>query len=298
MPKGPESSAAISPRPDLLLGIGFVALWATGFVGAKFGLPWADPIDFLAVRFVIVALLMGMIAFALRAPWPAGRAEVAHIAVAGLLLHGVYLGGVFVGIDAGVPAGVMALIVGAQPVLTAVVVGPFLGESVRPRQWLGFALGFAGLVMVVRERLSLPEGESLAVLGFGFLALLAITAGTLYQKRFCPHLDLRSGTAIQYAATALALGALALLLDSDPIQWTGEFILALAWLSLVISLGAVTLLFVLIRRGLASKVASLFFLVPPTAAGYAWLAFGETLGVAALSGMVVIAAGVYLANRG
>lgn len=236
-------------------------------------------------------------ALVFRAPWPARRRDVAHIAVAGLLLHGVYLGGVFVGIDRGVPAGVMALIVGAQPVLTAIVVGPLLGERVRPLQWLGFALGFTGLAMVVGERLTLPDGDSIAVLAFGFVALFAITAGTLYQKRFCPRLDLRSGTAIQYVATALVLGAIALALDSEPIQWTGEFVFALGWLSLVLSLGAVTLLYVLLRRGAASKVASLFFLVPPTAAGYAWLLFGETLGPLAFTGMVVIMAGIALVNR-
>jgi len=237
------------------------------------------------------------VALILRAPWPERGLDTLHIAVAGLLLHGAYLGCVFVGIDRGVPAGVMALIVGAQPVLTAIIVGPLLGERVRPLQWLGFLCGFSGLAMVVGERVTLPDGDSLAVLGFGFLALIGITAGTLYQKRFCPRLDLRSGTAIQYIATAAALGGLSLLLDSEPIQWTGEFVLALVWLSVVLSLGAVTLLYILLRRGAASKVASLFFLVPPTAAGYAWLLFGETLGPLALAGMVVIAVGILLVNR-
>lgn len=280
-----------------MLGLGFVALWGTGFVGAKYGLPWADPIDFLAVRFLIAAVLMLAVAFAFRAPWPERPRDIGHIAVAGLLLHGVYLGGVFVGIDLGVPAGIMALIVGAQPVLTAIVVGPLLGEQVRPLQWVGFALGFTGLIMVVSERLSLPDGDAVGVLAFGFLAMFAITAGTLYQKRFCPRLDLRSGTAIQYVATAMALSALALVLDSEPIQWTGEFLFALAWLTVVLSMGAVTLLYLLLRRGAASKVASLFFLVPPTAAGYAWLIFGETLGPLAFAGMIVIMAGIALVNR-
>lgn len=284
-------------RPDTLLGLGFVALWGTGFVGAKYGLPWADPIDFLAVRFVIAALLMLAVALAFRAPWPERPRDIGHIAVAGLLLHGVYLGGVFVGIDHGVPAGIMALIVGAQPVLTAIVVGPLLGERVRPLQWLGFALGFTGLAMVVSERLTLPDGDSIGVLAFGFLAMFAITAGTLYQKRFCPRLDLRSGTAIQYIATAIALSGLALMLDSEPIQWTGEFLFALVWLTVILSMGAVTLLYLLLRRGAASKVASLFFLVPPAAAGYGWLIFGETLGPIAFAGMLVIMVGIALVNR-
>lgn len=237
------------------------------------------------------------VALLFRAPWPRRWQDMAHIGIAGLLLHGLYLGGVFVGIDRGVPAGVMALIVGAQPVLTAIVVGPLLGERIRRVQWLGFALGFTGLAMVVAERLTLPDGDSWGALGLGFVALFAITAGTLYQKRFCPNLDLRSGTAIQYVTTAAAMGALALTLDSGPVQWTGEFVFALVWLSFVLSLGAVTLLYVLLRRGAASKVASLFFLVPPTAAAYAWLLFGETLGVLAFPGMFVIMAGIALVNR-
>lgn len=290
------------PRPavgtDTALGLGFVALWGTGFIGAKFGLPWAGPFDFLLLRFAIVAALMLAIAFAFRAPWPATGRDWLHIAVAGLLLHAVYLGGVFAGIDAGIPAGITALVVGTQPVLTAFIVGPILGERVRPLQWLGFALGFLGLLLVLWERLSLPGGESAAVLALPVIALLAITAGTVYQKRFCPSLDLRSGTAIQYTATALALLPLALWVDHEPLQWTGEFLFALAWLTLVLSVGAVTLLYVLIRRGAASRVASLFYLVPPTAAGYAWLAFGETLGPSALLGMLVIAGGVALVTRG
>lgn len=283
--------------PDTLLGLGFVALWATGFVGAKYGLPWAGPFDFLAIRFVIVAVLLLGVALLWRAPWPKSTRAVVHIAVAGLLLHGVYLGGVFTGIDAGVPAGTTALIVGTQPVLTAVVVGPLLGERVRPHQWAGFALGFVGLVLVVGEQLALPGADRIGGLAAIVLALLGITAGTLYQKRFCPALDLRSGTAIQYTAAALAMIPVALVFDDQPLQWTTEFVFALAWLSVVLSLGAISLLFLLIRRGAASRVASLFYLVPPTAAAYAWLLFGETLGVAALAGMATIVVGVALVNR-
>lgn len=299
MAAGGDTSTAgtHAPRPDTLLGLGFVALWGTGFVGAKYGLPWAGPYDFLAIRLVIVAGLMLALAGLLRAPWPRSPREVGHIAVAGLLLHGVYLGGVFSAIDAGVPAGVTALIVGTQPVLTAVVVGPLLGERVRPHQWLGFALGFAGLVLVVGERLSLPAGDDAGAIVRVVVSLLAITAGTLYQKRFCPALDLRSGTAIQYVAAACAMIPLALVLDPEPVQWTPQFVFALGWLSLVLSLGAISLLFLLIRRGAASRVASLFYLVPPTAAAYAWLLFGETLGPAALAGMAVITVGVALVNR-
>ena len=290
-------AAAGLARPDTLLGLGFVALWSTGFVGAKYGLPWAGPFDFLAIRFAIVAALMLGLALALRAPWPERRAAWAHIAVAGLLLHGVYLGGVFAGIDAGVPAGTTALIVGTQPVLTAVVVGPLLGERVRPRQWLGFLLGFVGLVLVVSEQLAVPGTDRAGGVAAIVIALLGITAGTLYQKRFCPALDLRSGAAIQYTAAAVAMSAVAVAFDEQQVRWTGEFLFALAWLSVVLSLGAISLLFLLIRRGAASRVASLFYLVPPTAAAYAWLLFGETLGPAALAGMATIVVGVALVNR-
>lgn len=299
MAVGREDARAIGAvAPGTWLGLGFVALWGTGFVGAKFGLPYAGPFDFLALRFAIVSVLMLAMAFAFRAPWPALGRDWIHIAVAGLLLHVFYLGGVFAGIDAGVPAGITALIVGTQPVLTAFVVGPVLGERVRPLQWLGFALGFFGLVLVLWERLTLPGGESLEILALPLISLFAITAGTIYQKRFCPALDLRSGTAIQYTVAALALLPLALWVDHQPMQWTGEFLFALTWMTLVLSLGAVTLLFLLIRRGAASRVASLFYLVPPTVSLYAWLAFGETLGPPALAGMIVIAAGVALVNRG
>ncbi len=291
------AGAGTRPRPDTLAGLGFVALWSTGFVGAKFGLPWSGPFDFLAIRFAIVATLMLAVAGLARAPWPAEPRAWGHIAAAGLLLHGVYLGGVFAGIDAGVPAGVTALIVGTQPVLTAFAVAPLLGERIDRRQWTGVALGFAGLVLVVGERVALPAGEGLSALACPLVALLGITAGTLYQKRFCPDLDLRSGTAIQYVATLLVLAPVAWLFDPEPVQWTGEFLFALAWLSVILSLGAVSLLFYLIRRGQAARVASLFYLVPPTAAAYAWLLFGETLGVAALAGMGVIVVGVALVNR-
>lgn len=296
---GREDARALgAAAPDTWLGLGFVALWGTGFIGAKFGLPYAGPFDFLALRFAIASTLMLAIAFAFRAPWPPFGRDWIHIVVAGLLLHALYLGGVFAGIDAGVPAGITALIVGTQPVVTAFVVGPVLGERVRPLQWLGFACGFLGLVLVLWERLSLPGGESLDTLALPLLALLGITAGTIYQKRFCPRLDLRSGTAIQYTVTAFALLPLALWVDHEPMQWTSEFLFALAWMTLVLSLGAVTLLYLLIRRGAASRVASLFYLVPPTVSLYAWLAFGETLGPPALAGMIVIAAGVALVNRG
>lgn len=273
----------------------FVFLWSTGFIGAKLGLPYAEPLTFLTLRFAIVVALMLPFALILRAPWPESWGAAGHIAVAGLLIHGVYLGAVFASIHQGVEAGVSALIVGVQPLLVAVAAGPLLGERVTRRQWLGLCLGMLGVTVVVWNKLGLgigtPFGMALSVLG-----LLGMTAGTLYQKRFCEGMDLRSGSVIQFAAAALATGALALLLETRSVVWSADFIIAMAWLVLVLSFGAITLLFILIRRGEASRVSSLFFLVPPSTAVIAWFLFGETLEPTAVIGMVLAMIGVALVN--
>ncbi|MCG8593396.1 MAG: DMT family transporter [Kiloniellales bacterium] len=273
----------------------FVFLWGTGFIGAKLGLPSAEPMTFLSLRFTLVAAAFFAFVLIVRAPWPSSWTETGHIAVVGLLLHGVYLGGVFASIDRGVEAGVSALIVGAQPLLTAIAAGPVLGERVTLRQWLGLLLGFAGVTLVVWQKLQLGLGTPLGM-GLSILALLGITAGTLYQKRFCADMPLRSGNAIQFAAAAAATGLLAFTLETRVIDWTPEFIFAMAWLVILLSFGAVTLLIVLIRRGAASRVASLFFLVPPTTAVAGWLVFGERFGPLALGGMALVVVGVALVN--
>lgn len=273
----------------------FVLLWSTGFIGAKFGLPYVEPLTFLLVRLSIVAAVLGLVGLALQAPWPRRPVDVLHVSVAGILVHGVYLGGVFKAISLGLPAGVSALVVGLQPLLTATLVGPLLGERVSARQWAGFALGLAGVVLVVWEKLAYEPGYG-AGLALSVVSLLAITVGTLYQKRFCSGMDLRTGTAIQYAATSALLLPLALGLETMEIRWTGEFVFALAWLSLVLSVGAIFLLFALIRRGAAARVASLFYLVPPVTALMAWAMFDERLGLPALAGMALAAIGVALVN--
>ncbi len=293
-----ENPAAAGRAQSLWLGMMpglFVLLWATGFIGAKFGLPYAEPMTFLAIRFAIVTALVLGLALATGAPWPRSWRLAGHIAVVGLLLHGVYLGGVFVSIKQGTPAGVSALIVGIQPLLTAAMAGPLLGERVRPLQWFGLVLGLAGVALVVWNRLGLAAGTPLST-GFSVLALLGITAGTLYQKRFCGAMDLRTGGVIQFAAATLLMLALATAFETMDVQWTGRFIFALAWLGLVLSLGAITLLHLLIRRGAAAKVASLFYMVPPCTAVMAWLLFGETLDGIALGGMAVAVIGVALVN--
>lgn len=287
----PAQALALAAMPGL-----FVLLWSTGFIGAKLGLPYAEPMTFLVLRFAIVTVLLCGFAALTRAPWPASFAEAAHIGVAGLLLHATYLGGVFASIFHGVPAGVSALIVGIQPLLVAAASGPVLGEKVSPRQWLGLLLGLGGVVLVVWTKLGHGSGTLFGYALSG-LALLGITAGTLYQKRFCPRLDLRSGSAIQYAVCAAALAPFALAFEARQILWHGEFIFALGWLCIVLSLGAISLLFLLIRRGAAAQVSSLFFLVPPCTALVAYFLFDEQLGPLALAGMALTMAGVALVRR-
>ncbi|HCX80493.1 MAG: peptide ABC transporter ATP-binding protein [Curvibacter sp. RIFCSPHIGHO2_12_FULL_63_18] len=277
----------------------FVALWSTGFIGAKFGLPDAGPLTFLSLRYAIVLVLMGALAWATRAPWPRTVQEWLHIGVSGLLVHAVYLGGVFIAIGKGLPAGVTALVVGLQPVLTALGAGVFLGERVRPAQWLGLALGFVGVGLVVAHKVvtGASGGALLGMLLPVVVALLAITAGTLYQKRYCHAFDLRSGSVIQFLPSLLATLLVASQTETLQIHWTGSFVFALAWLVLVLSLGAVSLLNVLIRSGSAVNVASLFYLVPPCTALIAWALFGETLTGLALLGMALTVFGVWLARK-
>jgi drug/metabolite transporter (DMT)-like permease len=274
----------------------FVFLWSTGFIGAKLGLPYAGPLTFLALRFALAAALLLLLALATRAPWPVHWVELANYAVAGLLVHGLYLGGVYVGISLGVEAGVSALIVSLQPLLVALFAGLVLGEQVARHQWLGLALSLAGVVLILARKLGHGLGDAPGVLAC-LVALLGITLGTIYQKRHCAGMDLRTGNVIQFAAAGLGTGLVALLVEDNRVTWSGEFVFALLWLVLVLSLGAISLFYVLIRRGAASRVASLFFLVPPCTALLAWPLFGETLGPLALLGMALTVAGVALASR-
>lgn len=274
----------------------FVLLWSSGFIGAKYGLPYAEPFTFLLVRFILVTAILVAIALAMRAPWPRSWVQVGHIAVAGLLIHATYLGGVFASIHQGLPAGTAALITALQPLLTAIAAGPLLGERVTRRQWVGFGLGLLGVFLVVADRLQIAGIERTSVIG-AFVAVLGITAGTLYQKRFGGAMDLRTGSIIQYSASAVAMALLAFAFETREIRWTADFLFALGWLTLVLSIGAISLLLVLIRHGAAAKTASLFYLVPALTAVIAWLMFGETLNATSLGGMVVTIAAVALVTR-
>jgi drug/metabolite transporter (DMT)-like permease len=294
--KAKAAKTATEPKFLALMPGLFVVLWSTGFIGAKYGLPYAEPLTFLALRFFLVAALMLVAALALGAAWPRRWRDVADTALVGILIQAIYLGGVFYAIAHGLPAGMAALIVGLQPLLTASLVGVLVGESVTERQWLGLGLGLVGLVLVLWGRLTL-DLHHLAALAAVIAAPFGITFGTLYQKRFCAAVDLCSATVIQNATAGLLMLALALATETMHIAWQLEFVLALVWLCLVLSVGATMLLLFLLRRGAASRIASLFYLVPPVTAFMAYLLFGETLGVLALVGMAVTAVAVALVNR-
>ncbi len=297
------SAIPVAPPPSLawtaLAPAVFVVLWSTGFVAGKTGLAYAEPFTFLFVRFVIVTTAMLIASLIVGATWPRGI-MVGHIAVVGLLMHASYLGGVFTAIMLGMPAWLIALVVGLQPILTATIVGPLLGERVTARQWLGLVLGFGGAAIVLADRAG-PAGAGSSgweALLASLVALLGITGGTLYQKRYCAHVNLWTGAVIQYAAAGAALVVPAYLFETMHITWSGPFIASMAWLTVVLSVGTVSLLYLLIRRGAVSKLASLFFLIPPTTALIAWAMLGETLGLRALAGMAVAAVGVALVQRG
>ena len=275
----------------------FVALWATGFIGARYAMPWCEPFLFLAARFFIAFAILAAIAGLARAKWPT-RAVAIHAAIAGALIHGVYLACVFWAIRNGLPAGMSALIVGIQPLVTALIAGKVLNERITPQHWLGLGIGLIGIALVLSPKLNLAgTGVNAATLTASFVSVLGIAAGTIWQKRFVTGADLRASTALQYLGATLLTGALTFVFEKQEFVLTGELIFAMVWLVLVLSLGAVFLLMILIRDGAVSKVASLFYLVPSVTALMAWPLFGETLNSLQIVGMLVTAAGVALATH-
>jgi drug/metabolite transporter (DMT)-like permease len=272
----------------------FVLLWSTGFIAAKYGLPYAPPLSFLLVRFSLVATLMAVVAWATRAAWPRTSREIGHLAIAAVLVHGAYLGGVFLAIAHGMAAGTSAMLVGLQPILTVLIARGWLGERVVPRQWTGLVLGLAGVYFVVRHKIDFG-GDLVDLLPIA-VALIAISVGTMYQKRYCSHVDMRAGAVIQFGICALIYLPLVLLADERAVQWTPQFVFALGWSVVVLSVGAISVLYWLLRHGAAAEVARLFYLVPPVTAAMAFFFFGERLDALALAGMVLIAAGVALAR--
>jgi len=282
---------AIATAPAL-----FVLLWSTGFIGARYALPYIEPLSFLAVRMVLALVIMAGIALAGGARWPHVN-EVGHSLVAGSLVHGLCLGGVFTAISEGVPVGISALILGLQPIMTSTLANRFMGEKVTRLQWVGLALGLVGVLLVLHDRNIVLAGS---VLGWvaSFLSLIGITLGTLYQKRYCGGIDWRTGNLLQYAGAGVLFTLGAFAFETREIHWTGELIFAMAWLVLVLSIAAVGLLYWLIRRSPATGIASLFYLVPVVTAFFAFILFDDRLDSISMLGMVICAGGVALINRG
>jgi len=273
----------------------FVFLWSTGFIGAKYGLPYIEPLNFLAVRMMFVVVLHLLLVWLSGARWPTAG-EAGHSVVAGLMVHGLYLAGVFTAISQGVPAGISALIPGLQPILTSTLANRWLGEKVSKVQWLGLGLGLIGVALVLHDRTIVGAGTTLGWAA-SFVSLIGITLGTLYQKHYCGGIDWRSGNLVQYTAAGVVFVLGAFAFETRVIHWSGELVFALTWLVFVLSFGAVGLMYWLIRRSAATEVASLFYLVPVVTALIAYALFGEKLDALSIAGMVIVAAGVYVVNR-
>ncbi|MER8921841.1 DMT family transporter [Mesorhizobium sp. M0802] len=274
----------------------FVVLWATGFIGARYAMPWAEPFTFLAARFVIAALLLAGLMLVLGSK-RATRAEALHATVSGILMHGIYLGAVFWAIHRGMPAGLSALIVGLQPLITAVLAGRFLGEAILPRHWAGLAVGLVGVIIVLWPKLgALGGGVTPETLTASLVSVLGMSAGTIWQKRYASGGDLVAATMWQYIGGGSLMILASLALETHTVIINGELIFAMAWLVLVLSIGAIFLLMVMIRDGEMSKVASLFYLVPAVTAVIAWALFGEQLSLVQIVGMAIATLGVGLAT--
>ncbi|GGE13993.1 peptide ABC transporter ATP-binding protein [Aureimonas endophytica] len=274
----------------------FVLLWSTGFIGARYAMPHSEPFTFLALRFFLALLLLAPFALARRARWPA-RGPALHAAFVGALIHGLYLGGVFSAVRHGLPAGIAALIAGLQPLLTAFLAGGMLGETVAPRQWFGLLLGLLGTVLVIEPRLAGASGFGAPALLAAFGGMAAISLGTIWQKRHVAGVDLVTGTTLQYLGALVPAGLFALLFEEGRIDWTPEFVFALVWLVLVLSIGAIFILLYMIREGAVSRVTSLLYLVPGTTAVMAFLLFGERLLPIQLLGLCLSGLGVAAATR-
>lgn len=280
----------------------FVLVWSTGFIVARYGMPHAPPMKFLLLRYALSILCFSAWIALSRAAWPQSRAQWGHLAVTGMLMHAGYLGGVWAAVKTGLGAGAVALIVGLQPVLTALWIHALTGkaqpasEQVSGRAWLGLALGFLGLVLVVAPQLNAGVVTPVT-LALALLALLSITAGTLYQKHHVQPCDVRTASWVQLLAALVVTAPLAAL-ERTAIDWQPALIGALAWSVLALTLGGASLLYLLIQRGAATSVTALFYLVPPCTAVLAWALFGESLGPAVLAGFVCTAAGVALVAAG
>lgn len=279
----------------------FVIIWSTGFIVARYGMPHSPPMSFLAVRYALSILCFLPWILLAGVKWPTTRQQMLHLAVTGVLMHAGYLGGVWAAVKAGMGSGLSSLIVGLQPVLTAIWLSSMGGPGHQPsrRQWLGLVLGFAGLVLVVSRKFTDGGPGDTATwtnLAFAVVALFSITIGTLYQKRYVQPCDVRTANAVQLTAALVVTLPLALL-ETESIRWNGEMLGAMAWSVLGLTLGGSSLLYMLIQRGAAASVTSLMYLVPPCTALIAWVLFAEPITVTTLAGTALTAFGVSLVVR-
>lgn len=286
----------IAPRNFVALAPAvFVLLWSTGYVGARYGLPFADPLTFTSMRFAIVIVLLAIILAVRRAGLPRTPRMWGHLAVSGILIHACFVGGVYYAIDLGVEISIAALIAGTQPLLTAAVAVTFLGEHLTARQWSGFVLGFCGLALVVLKTMSIGALSTAGLIGC-LVGLCGITFGTIYQKHYVVGVDPMSGSLVQFAAALVPCLVWASAFEQGEIVWNTTVVLTLTWLCLAMSLGAISILLFLIRQGAASKVASLFYLVPPVTAIQGYFLFAERLSLPQIFGIGLAALGVSLIN--
>jgi drug/metabolite transporter (DMT)-like permease len=273
----------------------FIVSWASGFPITRLGLEYAEPFTILWIRSALVAVPVGAYVLVMRVPWPSIR-EIAHIAFVGVTLQSLYLGSMFMAIDGHVSQGVAALIAGMQPLLTAAVVGITLGEKVSRIQWVGFTLGFAGLFIVLSERMGIGAGTA-AGFFFSGLTPIFITTASLYQKKFCANSDLRIVMVVQQIAAGFCNFCIAMAIGTGEITWSAELIFVWIWLVVILTFGANNLYFLMLRHGAASRVSSLFYLTPPTAVLMGWISYGESMGLVALGGFAVAITGVFLITR-
>jgi drug/metabolite transporter (DMT)-like permease len=278
----------------------FVLLWSTGFTGIRYGIPYAPPFTFIAVRMAFASILLALIALAITKRFARDLPTIGKSALVGLTIHGAYLGGCFYGVKQGMPAGITALICSLQPVLVSIFSSLFFGEKLSSRKWLGLGLGLAGLVMVIAPKLESSGDQALPTAGViaVFIALLGGTSGTLLQKKFGAGVEVLSGTSWQYVATGALMAVLALTFeDGQSITWNGSFIFSLVWLIVALSIGAILILYYLLARSSAASVSSLYYLVPAVTAVEAYFLFGEKIGLVTALGTLVTIAGVALVVR-
>ena len=273
-----------------------VLLWSTGFIGTKLSLYYGEPFTLLLWRCAITAAVMAVVGLVMKAPWPRDGKSIAMASLVGICIHGFFLSGSYLAVSQGVTTGIVALIVGVQPLLTAVAAGVFLGEQVTKRQWSGLYLGFIGVVMVISNKFSIGTPEFNGT-GFAVMSLFGMTIGTLLQKRYGSEIDMRTNMVIQFTAASLAFAVFAVLFETMEVQWSGELILVQAWLVFALSIGAVAITYVLIKLNSAFEVGSLFYLIPPVVAVLGFLFFGESLDIYGIMGMGVAVSGVALVTR-